>query len=41
MGKESWEDFDNMVEDISMMGVFLVAPAVAIRLEDARPAGNR
>ena len=31
-----------MVEDdISRMGVFLVAPAVAMRLEDARPAGNR
>ena len=30
-----------MVADISSMGVFLVAPAVAIRLENARPSGNR
>ena len=30
-----------MVEGISRMGVFLEAPAVAMRLEDARPAGNR
>ena len=41
MGKERSEGFESMIEDISRMGVFLVAPAVAMRLEDARPAGNR
>ena len=41
MWEKSVEGFDNMVEEISRMGVFLMAPAVAMRLEDARPAGNR
>ena len=41
MGKERWEGFDNLAEDISRIGVFLVTPAGAIRLQDAKPAGNR
>ena len=41
MGKECWEGFDNMVKDNSRVGVFLMAPPVAIRLEDASSAGNR
>ena len=41
MGNELRVGFGSMVEDISRMGVFVVAPAVAMRREEARPAGNR
>ena len=41
MGNARCIGLDSMVDYISRIGVSVVAPAVAIRHEEARPAGNR
>ena len=41
MENELYVGFDNMVEDTSRISELLVAPAMAIRQDEAMPEGNR